>query len=251
MNGIVGRLSAIALLFALGSLSGPRFAIAEVQLSSDWQPRFLPDGSRIPDEKHEVSRLMRAVDTAAKQRTAVQSDFRAFEPALSFKMRLDGRAYYLAPVRFMSKSRPDETCHPAADVSTPRYQCEEGQRHTQDCHLFVFDNQFREVGYQKIRINETVPIFCNAVPGVGAAAKERNEIFITSQYFPIDGKPADKMETFGGNWRRSTQMFRLTEADGRILFEQDDSCLDNPNNINSIPDARKRLADCSRRTRDK
>jgi hypothetical protein len=39
-------------------------------------------------------------------------------------------------------------------------------------------------------------------------------------------------------------LFHIKAVDGKIIAEQDDTCLGNPNRIDNIPDARKRLAKC-------
>jgi hypothetical protein len=41
-----------------------------------------------------------------------------------------------------------------------------------------------------------------------------------------------------------TVLFHIKAVDGKIIAEQDDTCLGNPNRIDNIPDARKRLSKC-------
>lgn len=208
----------------------------------------MADGSRVPDDQHEISLLEKAVAKAARSRTALSASLLSFEESLSFKLFIDGTLYYLAPVRFMTKSRPDEQCHPAKDKGKLLYMCDEGQRQTQDCHLFVFNSKFEESGYLRIPINEERPTFCNAIPALGTGRKERNELLVTTQYFFIDGSATKNASDIGSGWKRMTSLVRVREEDGRVVMEQNSSCLLNPNNIDSVPEARRRLAVCEART---
>lgn len=221
--------------------------LAAVQLSTDWQARYMADGTRVPDDQHETSLLERAVAKAAKARTALSANFLSFEESLSFKLFIDGKLYYLAPVRFMAKSRPDEQCHPAKDKGKLLYMCDEGQRQTQDCHLLIFNAKFEEAGYLRLPINEMRSTFCNAIPAVGAGRKERNELLVTTQYFFIDAAPAKNASDIGSGWKRMTSLVKIHEEEGRVVMEQDSSCLLNPNSIDSVPEARRRLATCELR----
>jgi len=222
-----------------------RFAQAEIRLSSDWQSRYQPDGSRVPDDQHEIPRLDKAAKAAADQRTAL-SPSSPFRPQLDlgFKLRVDDQLFYLQPVNYMSKSRPDEVCTPDNSKGALPYACLEGQRHTQDCNLFFFDKNFAEVGYLALNINERYQYFCNALPAIGVGNKAKNELLVTVQYFPIDRKLASKVSEIGSGWSRMNILVRIKSENGKIIAEQDDACLGNPNRIDTVPDARKRLLQC-------
>ena len=43
-----------------------------------------------------------------------------------------------------------------------------------------------------------------------------------------------------------TTLFTVKDVGGKIEVEQDDRCLGNPNRIETIPDARKRLRACEK-----
>ena len=163
---------------------------------------------------------------------------------LGCKLNLDNRKFYLKPVLFMAKQHPDEICTPSRYAGMPTYRCDEGQREIRGTHLFIFDSLFQEAGYQVIRIDEPWPLFCNAVLSIGTGNKKQNEMLVTVQYFPIDGKVAAKPGEIGGGWRRMTVLLRLQEKDGKVQMEQDDSCLRSPNTFESVPEARKRLKEC-------
>ena len=163
---------------------------------------------------------------------------------LSHKLFIDSVKYYFQPMLFMAKTRPDEICTPAPFKGPPTYQCKEGQRYTHGAHIFIFNEKFEPVGYHNIHINQPWPFYCNAVVGVGSGDKKKNEALVTVQYFPVDGKAAKKMGDLGSGWRRMTVLLRVTVANGKVGLEQDDRCLGNPNQIESIPDARKKLMKC-------
>ncbi len=228
-------------LFALTTTT----SIAEVKISSDWQTRYQADGSRVPDSQHEISHLEKASTVAADKKTAMplSSTFRP-EHHLGFKLRLDGTLFYLEPMTFMRKSRLDEVCTPDYNKDALRYTCVEGQRHTSDCHLFIFDQNFAEVGYRDLNIKEPYQYFCNAMPAIGTGKKTDNELLVTVQYFPIDRKLASKMSEMGSGWKRMTILVRIKSENGKIIVEQDDSCLGNPNSYEDIASARKALAVC-------
>lgn len=59
---------------------------------------------------------------------------------------------------------------------------------------------------------------------------------------------ADLLADPQGNFKvfTSTLAFRFQDSGGRLRIAQDDSCLGNPNNVNTIAAARKRLASCKR-----
>lgn len=211
----------------------------------------MADGSRVPDDQHETSLLERAVAKAAKARSAVKTNFLSIEESRSFKLLIDGKLYYLAPVRFMAKSHPGEQCHPAKAGDKLTYICDEGQRQTQDCHLFIFNAKFEEAGYLRLPIKEKRPTFCNAIPAVGTGRKERNELLVTTQYFFIDTAPAKDASDVGSGWKRMTRLVSVRVEEARVVIEEDTACLLNPNSIDSVPEARRRLATCEARQRRK
>lgn len=218
---------------------------AEVRISSDWGSGFLPDGRLIPKDQDEGAKMEATAAAAAASRNASSGSRGEAELGLGYKLHIDGTKFYLQPARFMIKSRPDEVCTPARFDKAPTYQCEEGQRDTVGCHLIFIDANFTEAGFHSIKINEPYLHFCNAVPAVGVASKDRNELLVTVQYFPVDRKAASKVSEIGSGWNRMTVLLRVKAVNGKIVVEQDDTCLGNPNKIDTVPDARKALARCS------
>lgn len=236
---------ATVLLASLSPLSS-----AEVQLSTRWDPHHEPDGSLVPDSRHEIYRLKAAAAQAAAARNTVPPGVGSQpESALPYKLSLDDTQYYLQPMLFMARRHEGEVCTPAPYDKAPTYRCVEGQRYTRGCHVLVFDRAFKEVGFHTVRINEPQPYFCNAVVSAGVASRMRNELLLTVQYFPLDGQAASEASEIGSTWRRMTIRLRLRAAQGkeqgRVAIEQDDGCLGNPNRIETVPDARERLRRCA------
>lgn len=220
--------------------------MAEIRLSTSWDPHFRADGRLIPPSEHEAGRLEAAAAVAALDRNAVppSGPRGVAETELPYKLFLDGTKYYLQPMLFMARRHAGEVCTPAPFERAPTYQCVEGQRYTRGCHVFLFDSGFREIGFHSIRIDEPRPYFCNAVLSAGVADKARNELLLTVQYFPVDGKVASSVSEIGSGWRRMTVRLRLRAEPGGVTIEQDDGCLGNPNRIDTVPDARERLRRC-------
>lgn len=222
-------------------------AQAEIRLGSDWQSSYKADGSRVPDNENDTWQLDNATKDSILPRSAIPfvHTTGSYRLALGFKLRLNGTLFYLQPAMFMHKSRPDEICNPDYKNAL-RYVCLEGQRHTKGCHLFFFNQDFVEAGYHEMHMKEVYPYYCNTVAAVSVANKANNEMFVTVQYFPIDRKPAGKASELGASWKRSTLLVRIKQEKDKLLIEQDDSCLGNPNNYEDIASARKALLACRR-----
>lgn len=244
------------------------FAHADIKLSSDWDENYTCTGSPrnlIELAEMQQGRRPRSVctrtenekvrDAAARSATAraaaidiTKPPQRDFMNDLGFKMMLDGRQHYLEPILFMTKSRPDEVCTPSDFTGQPTYRCDEGQRHTNDCHVLIFNDKFEEVGYHRIEVKEPYQFFCNAVPAIGVGDAANNLVLVTVQYFPIDRKHASTIAEVGQGWSRMTVALRLKlQEDGRVRITQEDDCLGNPNRIDTIPDARRRLKQCAQK----
>jgi hypothetical protein len=238
MNGSRNRLNFC--LIAIALFATPVWA--DLRLSSNWKVDY--NAHPLFDES---AALEPATIEYAKQFSAVAAGAVRGRPdiTLPFQLYLGSTKYYIQPVMFMAKDRPDEVCTPKDYTGQPTYQCEQGQRYKHSCHLFFFDTKFQPVGAYRIRIKEPFEVFCNAMPAMGVYDKARNELLVTYQYFPIDRKAASKISEIGANWIRMTSLFRLREEDGKILVEQDDTCLKNPNRYETIPDARKALRACA------
>lgn len=197
--------------------------------------------------KDESEKLDNAAIAEARTLAATSSKFSIDDPGLGYQLYFDDRKYYLQPMRFMAKDRSDEVCTPADGKGSLNYRCEEGQTYKHSCHLMFFNTHYELVGIYRVRIDEPFPVWCNAVPAAGLYDKKQNEMLVTLQYFPTNRKTANKVSEVGSGWIRMTSLFRLKEENGKVSIEQDDSCLKNPNRIETIPEARKILKQCVRR----
>ena len=194
---------------------------------SDWLSE-LQRGERKPwfeCPKGEMVKMDMAADTMCAARNARTDKNERWGKAhynQHFMLFMDGVKYYMQGAMFMSKTRPDERCTPVdKDLA---YLCEEGQRLKEAAHLLFMDSNFHDAGVYKVKINTPYDVFVNAMPALGVANKARNEV--------------------GTGWKRMTVLLRLKAMGGKIEVEQDDSCLGNPNNYETIPDARKALKKC-------
>jgi hypothetical protein len=224
---------------ALPCQGGPRNIQELAEIQRGLRPRAVCPKSE-PEKLDDAARA-EAQRLAA---TPANHELANIERALGFQLYFDDRKYYIQPMRFMARDKPGEVCTPADFKGAPTYLCEEGQTYKLSCHLMFFNGQFEPIGLHHIRTDEPFPVWCNAVPAMGVYDKKKNELLVTFQYFPTDRKAASKISEVGSGWIRMTSLFRLKDENGRILVEQDDRCLKNPNRIESIPDARKALKRC-------
>jgi hypothetical protein len=97
-----------------------------------------------------------------------------------------------------------------------------------------------------MQIKERFPHFCNAMPALGVANKNNNELLVTMQNFIPQALQGLPVTPTGGGWFRMTSLFRVNVVNGKIEVEQDDTCLGNTNRIDTISEARKALAACAK-----
>lgn len=166
---------------------------------------------------------------------------------VGFKLRLIGALYYVSPAMLMARDKEGEACSPDYRPGAAQYMCQEGQRYTHSCHLLFLNKAMEPAGSLRLHIDEPYRYFCNAMPAMGTADKSRNELLVTVQYFPIDQKLASKVSEIGSDWKRMTILVRLRAEDGKIVAEQDDYCVGNPNTFDSVQDARTALDICKER----
>jgi len=213
-------------------------AHATVRLSNDWRPETGVTGVEL-----ELELLHSARIAAAKKLTSVVNP--PYDKALfgsAFRLYIDEATYYIEGAMFVPKNRTDEVC---TALGGHDYKCKEGQNFSYRSHLLFFNANFDHVGTYRFKINEPAEYFVNAMPAMGVYDKARNELLVTVQYFPIGQKAASKVSEVGSGWKRMTILFRVKAVDGKIEVEQDDTCLKNPNGIESIPDAKKALKACA------
>lgn len=220
----------------------------QIEMQQGIQPRpFVPVDRDTDCPETEVDIVEKVARRAVAAHSAVPIRKRGdIDISLSYILYIDKKKYYLQPTLFMAKLHPGDVCTPAPYDKTRPYQCVEGQRHTHDCHVLIFNDKFKEVGYHRIEVKEPFQFYCNAVPAMGVGDATNNLVLATVQYFPIDRKPASTIAQLGQGWRRMTVALRLKlQEDGRVLITQEDGCFGNPNSIDTIADARRALRRCA------
>jgi hypothetical protein len=230
----------------VASLTEVSSAVALVRLASDWQVRAA-DGQMLPFGQWEGDKLDEAAGRVIAPLSATKMDMKHFASRmleLSFQLYLNEHKFYIQPATFMAKRTPTETCTPVDFDNAPIYACEEGQRLTRGCHILFFNSNFESVGTYELSIRVPFEYYCNAIPAIGIADKNKDALLITVQYFAIDHAVAQKISELGNGWVRQTILVHIGAKDGKIWMKQDDECLGNPNAIDTIPDARQKLGQC-------
>ena len=222
---------------------------AEIRLDGNWPREIRPDGTWVPDKEKETWLMEDGAEKWARELSAIQGvdgndRLRYFDSDLGFRLFVNDNKYYIKPAMFVARSKPGEICTPTPFKNAPTYRCDEGQTLATSCHVFFFNERVQRAGHHVVAINEKYTYFCNAMPALGVGDKANNLVLVTVQYFNTERKPASKVAEVGSSWNRMTVAFRIKAVDGRIKVEQDDSCLGNPNRIEAIPEARKRLKAC-------
>ena len=115
------------------------------------------------------------------------------------------------------------------------------------CALYVFDQELNKLAALKIDLPENNHgTWCNGTYGFGGAGKGTDGVLVTISYYLAGKKPAQRAQDIGRGWRYMTALIRFEEKNGKLVLRQDDSCLGNPNDYGTIPDARKALSKCPR-----
>lgn len=224
---------------------------AELRLSNDWK-RFNEDGTPVSLHEREVAKLDVANWASLRKRiaTPLNADGKSGNMFFGqgYRMFFDGELNYATVLGFMPKMQPDEVCNIQRETSKPTYRCEQGQRYTLACHLGLYNAKFEEAGWHTVTIRESQPVFCNAVPAMGRYDSKHNDLLLIIQYFGLDEpKVATTRSEIGSGWQRMAVRLKLSrDQDGRFSVEQDDSCLGNPNVIDTIDDARRKLRQCEK-----
>lgn len=154
---------------------------------------------------------------------------------------VNGKKYFVYGAMFMPMTTQGQTC---TSSRTSQYQCEEGGALYNSCHLAFFNMQFKLAGLVELHINSRHKSYCNAMPAIGIGNKEKDELLTTIQYFDTTTPVAKSWKHVGADWRRMTVRTHIREENGKIIAEQLDDCLGNPNEYDTIASARKALKKC-------
>lgn len=247
-------------------------AAAEIKLLGDWEPDPPCGGPPLTmNDLHDIQAGLKPRPACSKSETEKLEEANwislrkriatILEPdgttlrkffGQGFRLHFDGDIFYLQAIGFMPKSRLDEVCTLGRRTKETAYQCLEGQRYTVACHIAIYNRQFEEIGWHTVRINESYPIFCNAIPGLGRLDAKHDDVLAVVQYFSVakESKLASKISEVGSDWNRMTVRLKLRKTgDGRVEIEQDDRCLGNPNTEEEIPEARVAIRRCEKSAR--
>lgn len=162
----------------------------------------------------------------------------------TFRFVLDKDTYLLTSLSFMAARDEGETCTPTSDA----YLCKEGQLYTNDCFLTLaedgpYPKTAGESDLYQIDIRESVPVYCSGVSSVGIYDKKKNLFLVTVRYSRIDKSNPQKGFYKKGELALSA-LLEAKKTPSGISLVQVDSCIGNPNHIETIPEARKALTQC-------
>lgn len=74
--------------------------------------------------------------------------------------------------------------------------------------------------------------------------KGQDAFLYSLSYYLTDKPLAKKPQDIGDGWRYMTVLLKLHGQDGKVVVEQDDACLGNPNGLKDLASARKALSAC-------
>lgn len=179
---------------------------------------------------------------AAVRRDQINSGLegqRFYETLHFFRMRWGGRTFYVAGVQHRSKAQ-----NAARDAASAMNKHAGPIAGGGICAVFFYDDQLRQVAKHDVKLDEANGrTWCNGVNAL-ASVKGQDALLFSISYYLTDKSVAKRGPDIGDDWRRMTVLLRLRDQDGRILIEQDDACLGNPNSYNDVGAARKALMAC-------
>lgn len=158
-----------------------------------------------------------------------------------FHMLWNSRTFYVAGLKYTSREQWAEYHRAAAAAGESDGKILPGGG---VCALFVYDEHLKQAAKYSVKFNEADgKTWCNGANAI-ARVKGQDALLFSVSYYLTDKPLAKKMKDIGTGWRYMTVLLRLKEQDGKVIIEQDDSCLGNPNAYEDIPSARQALAAC-------
>ena len=113
------------------------------------------------------------------------------------------------------------------------------------CSIMVYNTDLQRIGKFDANLPEqSHSTFCNDMKDI-RVAKNHEGIFMSLSYYLTTEKFATRMEDIGKGWRDMTVFFRIIKHGDGIKLVQDDTCLKNPNNYDTISRAIKALDRCN------
>jgi hypothetical protein len=217
----------------LGFTSLPSLVLAEVSLDRNY-----------PWTTEQVGFELRGVHyfEAALNRDQVAQGFEAksfYETINFFRMQWKKRTFYIAGVQYPSKEQTAAVrTEVATKVSLPPVAG------GGICSLFIYDENLKQAAKHDIKLAEANGrTWCNGVRAL-ARVKGQDALLFSLSYYLTDKPLAKKAQDIGDGWRYMTVLLKLSEKDGKVVIEQDDACLGNPNPFKEVAAARKALSAC-------
>ncbi|WP_290877412.1 hypothetical protein [Aquabacterium sp.] len=199
---------------------------------------------KFPWTEEQVGFALRGVHyfEAALNRDQVAQGFEAksfYETINFFRMQWGGRNFYVAGAQYQSREQN------AASIAAISRKTQSGPIAGGGiCALFIYDEKLKQSAKHDIKLAEANGrTWCNGVQAL-ARVKGQDALLFSLSYYLTDKPLVKKAQDIGDGWRYMTVLLKLREQDGKVLIEQDDACLGNPNQIKDVSAARKVLAEC-------
>jgi hypothetical protein len=179
---------------------------------------------------------------AALNRDQVAQGFEAkrfYETINFFRMQWNDRTFYIAGAQYPSKEQMVSIRKEVAGkVSLPPIPG------GGICALFIYDQNLKQAAKHDIKLNEANGrTWCNGVRAL-ARVKGQDALLFSLSYYLTDKPLAKRAQDIGDGWRYMTVLLKLHEQDGKVVIQQDDTCLGNPNQLKDVSAARKALSAC-------
>lgn len=225
----------------LSGTSGAFFALylcvagAHAEISLDY---------KFPWTEQEVGFALEGVRTfeAVLNRDQVAQGFEAksfYETINFFRMLWNEQTFYVAGAQYRSKEQ-----NAVRDAALARNSHSGPIAGGGICALFVYDKNLKQVAKHDVKLNEANGhTWCNGALALGRA-KGQDALLFSVSYYLTDKPLAKQAKDIGDGWRYMTVLLKLRNDDGKVVIEQDDSCLGNPNQLKELALARKALAAC-------
>jgi hypothetical protein len=156
-----------------------------------------------------------------------------------FRMQWNDRTFYIAGAQYPSKEQTAAVrAEAATKVSLPPVAG------GGICSLFIYDENLKQAAKHDIKLAEANGrTWCNGVRAL-ARVKGQDALLFSLSYYLTDKPLAKKAQDIGDGWRYMTVLLKLSEKEGKVVIEQDDACLGNPNPFKEVSAARKALSAC-------
>lgn len=165
-----------------------------------------------------------------------------------FVWLFNGRRLLSMMGSFTPEITPLEDCKPPADYPFPNSECRWRQERYKVCHLFMFNDPTLKLEtvtrLNIVRDKKKLAGLprCRTVQAMAVAKVVPDAMLITLGYID-SAEPAEK--SYDPPEFYTTLLLRFRDDNGKLIIEQDDSCLGNPNKYSTVAAARRALSACS------